>query len=112
MSTWHLYWVGYAIVIGALLVACIVVIAKSFADLYFHQYVGERRPDEPIGEDVVWYRGWECSYSHEAAAWTGQGWTAYLGGADLDCITVTASTWRELLDEVDDHDMTVLPCSL
>lgn len=61
---------------------------------------------EPTDGKAVWYRGWECDYSHDAAMWSGEGWYACLGGADLDCITVRARTWADLLDEIDDHDMT------
>ena len=63
------------------------------------------RPDEPNGQRV-WYRGWECYFNETAAGWTGTGWVACLGGEDLDCISVDARTWEELLDEIDDYDMT------
>lgn len=46
MSNWYLYWVGYAIVVGTLLLACIVVIAKSLADLYFAMYGRQGRPSD------------------------------------------------------------------
>lgn len=103
MPNGNLYWVGYAIIVGALLLTCIVVIAKSLADLYFAMYGREGRPSEPDLDTRVWYRDWECRYSHDAAAWTGLGWYACLGGEDLDCTQVTAATWDELLDEVDDY---------
>lgn len=61
---------------------------------------------EPTDGKPVWYRGWECDYSHDAAMWSGEGWFACLGGADLDCVQVTARTWSDLLDEIDDHDAT------
>jgi hypothetical protein len=64
-----------------------------------------QRPAEPEGS-ALWYRGWETGYSHDAAMWAGAGYYAALGGLDLDCIQVTARTWAELLDEIDDHDMT------
>lgn len=65
------------------------------------------RPAEPqCGDEPVWYRGWECSYHIEAALWGCDGWVAYLGGPDIDCIQVSARTWEGLLDEIDDHDMT------
>jgi hypothetical protein len=68
------------------------------------------RPAEPeLLADLqkgVWYRGWECSYDNMAGYWTGEGYFAALGGADLDCIYVRASTWSDLLDEIDDHDKT------
>jgi hypothetical protein len=61
---------------------------------------------EPTDGKPVWYRGWEADYSHDAAMWSGEGWHACLGGADLDCVQVMARTWEGLLDEIDDHDMT------
>ena len=64
-----------------------------------------QRPPEPQGQVLVWYRGWECGFNYDAASWTGEGWRACLGGADLDCIQVSARTWGGLLDEIDDHDM-------
>ena len=65
------------------------------------------RPAEPTDGKSVWYRGWECSYFDEGAAWgCVDAWVGYLGGADLDCIQASAATWDELLDEIDDHDMT------
>ena len=65
------------------------------------------RPAEPaVGDQPVWYRGWECSYHTEAALWGCDGWVAYLGGPDLDCIQTSARTWEGLLDEIDEHDMT------
>lgn len=62
-------------------------------------------PEPPKGRRV-WYRGWECYYGYGSVAWTGMGWVACLGGEDLDSITVDARTWEDLLDEIDDHDMT------
>jgi hypothetical protein len=63
------------------------------------------RPAEPHGR-ALWYRGWETGFNFDAAAWMGEGYYACLGGADLDCIQVTARTWADLLDEIDDHDLT------
>jgi hypothetical protein len=63
------------------------------------------RPDEPT-DSVLWYRGWETGYSHDAAMWTGCGYYACFGGVDLDCLQVTARTWETLLDEIDDHELT------
>lgn len=54
----------------------------------------------------IWYRGWECSWDQMAAYWTGDGYFAALGGVDLGCIHVRASTWSDLLDEIDDHPKT------
>ena len=62
-------------------------------------------PEPPKGKRT-WYRGWETVWDGTAAQWTGEGWYACLGGEDLDCITVRARTWAELLDEIDDHDET------
>jgi hypothetical protein len=62
-------------------------------------------PSEPA-DSVLWYRGWETGYSHDAAMWSGEGYYAYLGGADLDCVQVTARTWEQLLGEIDDHELT------
>jgi hypothetical protein len=64
----------------------------------------DARQDEPTDGKPVWYRGWEITFSHDAAGWTGEGWHACLGGADLDCIQRTASTWEGILDEIDDFD--------
>ena len=59
------------------------------------------RPEEPIGDAVVSYRGWEAQYSFGQEFWTGHGWCAYKGGADLDAPSVTSARWSELLDEID-----------
>lgn len=64
------------------------------------------RPVEPEGNKRLWYRGWECAYDDIAGQWIGDGYYACLGGEDLDCIVVRASTWSDLLDEIDDHDKT------
>lgn len=64
------------------------------------------RPEEPTPGKHVWYRGWELGFSYTAAAWSGYGYYACLGGADLDCIQITARTWADLLDEVDEHGET------
>lgn len=65
------------------------------------------RPAEPaVGDQPVWYRGWECGFNTEAAHWGWDAWEACLGGADLDCVSITARTWAELLDEIDDHEKT------
>ena len=62
------------------------------------------RPAAPAGEDVVRYRGWECGWEHQAEFWTGQGWAAYYGGADLGAPTLRAGTYKELLDLVDEYE--------
>jgi hypothetical protein len=62
------------------------------------------RPIEPeIGHHAS-YRGWECGYDIDAALWTGEGWRAYRGGADLDAPTVTARLFTDLLIEIDDAE--------
>lgn len=67
------------------------------------------RPNEPQGRKRLWYRGWECAFDRTAEQWTREGYYACLGGEDLDCIQVTARTWEQLLDEIDDHHMTEEP---
>lgn len=62
------------------------------------------RPDVPHGEDTVWYRGWEAGYEFQLEYWTGGGYRAYKGGADLDAREVTSSTWAGLLDEIDEAE--------
>lgn len=106
MSNWYLYWIGYAIVVGTLLLACIVVIAKSLADLYFAMYGREGRPSEPDLDTRVWYRDWECCYSHEAGmrAWAVRistaRWSLPLHG------TRWTTTWISPLPEVcGDHNL-------
>lgn len=64
------------------------------------------RPDEPSKDDIVWYRGWECSYDPTAAYWTPEGWLAYKGGCDLDALQISACTWLDLLDEIDAESAT------
>lgn len=64
------------------------------------------RPTEPPKGGRTWYRGWEASYDPVAAGWGCEGWYACLGGEDLHCIVARGRTWSELLDEIDDHDMT------
>lgn len=36
--------------------------------------------------------------------YTGHGWTAYRGGADLDAWCVDAATYQEVLDEIDKEE--------
>ena len=62
------------------------------------------RPNEPNGEDSVWYRGWEAGWEELMEYWTGEGYRAYKGGADLDAPSVTAATWDGLLDAIDDEE--------
>lgn len=58
------------------------------------------RPTEPEGDAVVTYRGWECAFYSDAEFWTGHGWQAYKGGADIGAPNVNAGTWAGLLDEI------------
>jgi hypothetical protein len=61
------------------------------------------RPTEPT-EGSVWYRGWECGYEPERGNWTGEGYTAYKGGCDLDAKQAHGATWAALLEHVDDEE--------
>lgn len=58
-------------------------------------------PVEPEIGHTVWYRGWEISFYDDAEFWTGNGWQAYKGGADLDAPNVSASTFTDLIEEID-----------
>lgn len=62
------------------------------------------RPEQPDGETAVWYRGWEAGYEWSLEYWTGEGYRAYKGGCDLDAPNVTAGTWSELLDAIDEEE--------
>lgn len=66
--------------------------------------MSEERPKEPDGEAVVWYRGWEAGWEQMLDFWTGQGYRAYKGGADLGALNVTAGTWTDLLDAIDEEE--------
>ena len=61
-------------------------------------------PPEPQGGAPVWYRGWECGWNDMAERYTKEGWEAYKGGCDLDARRVTAKTWAELLEAIDDEE--------
>lgn len=65
-----------------------------------------QRPEAPKDGRCVWYRGWECCPDGQGRPGQIASWHACLGGADADCTSVDALTWGELLDEIDDHDMT------
>ena len=65
---------------------------------------GNLRPEMPVGEDVVWYRGWEAGWEQQLEFYTGQGYRAYMGGADLDARSVEAGTWNDLLDMIGDEE--------
>lgn len=62
------------------------------------------RPQQPDGEDVVWYRGWEAGWERMLDFFTGEGYRAYKGGCDLDAQTVSAGTWSDLLDAIDEEE--------
>ncbi len=64
----------------------------------------EQRPAEPHGEDAVWYRGWEAGWEQILEFFTGEGFRAYKGGCDLDATNVTAGTWSDLLDAIDEEE--------
>lgn len=106
----HVYWTIYAVVIGLLLAGCLWILANSLWDAWIkygnREGLLQVRPDPPALDTVVWYRGWECGWDDMAMRYSNEGWCAYLGGADLDAHTVTARTWADLLDEIDDHNMT------
>ena len=103
MPYWFYHWIAYPIVVSSIAGFALWVIAKSFRDAAAH-FGRPERPVCPEGEDTVWYRGWECGWSRDADYWTGAGYYACKGGADLDCIQVTAGRWDLLLDEVDDYE--------
>lgn len=62
------------------------------------------RPPEPKGDAVVYYRGWECAFYSDAEFWSGNGWQAYKGGADIGAPNVNASSFTALLDEIDEEE--------
>lgn len=62
------------------------------------------RPAEPAPGQYVWYRGWECGFHDDAEFWTGHGWQAYKGGADIGAPNVSGLTFAELLDEIEDDE--------
>lgn len=74
---------------------------------WIHPGKGYTVPNEPAGEDTVYYRGWEASYDGlgSYAAVFGDGrWVSYKGGCDLGAPEVTASTWKQLLELIDDEE--------
>lgn len=64
----------------------------------------DKRPGQPKRNAIVTYRGWECAFYSDAEFWTGNGWVAYKGGADIDAPNVNAGTWTGLLGEIDDWE--------
>lgn len=66
--------------------------------------MAHERPEMPEGEKTVWYRGWEAGWEHMLEFFTGEGYRAYKGGADLDAPEVRGATWTELLDNIDEEE--------
>lgn len=62
------------------------------------------RPCKPTKGKTVWYRGWQCRWYDDAEFWTGKGWQAYKGGADIGAPNCNGKTFDELLDEIDDAE--------
>lgn len=62
------------------------------------------RPPEPKGNKSVWYRDWEIGWEEMREQYTGSGWTAYKGGADLDAKCVDGATYQDVLNEIDDEE--------
>lgn len=62
------------------------------------------RPPEPQGNNSVWYRGWEIGWEEMRDDYTGRGWTAYQGGADLGARYLDGATYQEILNEIDDWE--------
>ena len=61
----------------------------------------DARPDQPAGEDNVWYRGWEVGWDGSAAIHTSAAWFGYKGGCDLDAPQVSGESFEQVLDEID-----------
>jgi hypothetical protein len=59
------------------------------------------RPEEPEGDAVVTYRGWEIGYDWDQEFWTDEGWTAAKGGFDLGAICLQGARFCNMLDEID-----------
>lgn len=62
------------------------------------------RPAMPVGEADVWYRGWEVGWDGGLACYSSEAWVAYKGGCDLDAPQLTAASWTEILDAIDDEE--------
>ncbi len=64
----------------------------------------ETRPEEPKGDALAWYIGWEIGFNYDAHAYAGEGWLAYKGGADLDAPTVSGKTFDDVLREIEEAE--------
>lgn len=62
------------------------------------------RPQMPIGEADVWYRGWEVGWDQQREFYSGEGYVAYKGGCDLDAPQLTSGSWVGILDAIDDEE--------
>lgn len=78
--------------------------AKIDAAWEKHKAAGYDRPAEPAHGEDVWYRGWEIGWNDMGAKWAGTGWDAYKGGCDLGAPRITASSFADCLDEIDDYE--------
>lgn len=96
------YWISYTVVISSILGFVAWVMWDSFKGLRAW-YLHHQRPPEPVGEDMVWYRGWEAGWDRTADFWTGEGYYACQGGVDLDAPQLRAGRWETLLDAIDEE---------
>lgn len=73
-----------------------------------HSFTGSHPADRKDARNAEpgdrWYRGWEVGYDDEAAKWTNEGWRAYKGGCDLDALSVSAASYDECLDAIDEQE--------
>lgn len=99
MPAW--YWIFYTVVMSAVALLVVWVIQDSVREFFSR---GFHRPPEPDHNTRVNYRGWEAEYNLDHGMWTGDYWVAFRGGADLDAPAVSAPTWVELLNEIDDWE--------
>jgi hypothetical protein len=58
-------------------------------------------PTEPRKGQYVWHLGWEIGFHEDAEFWTGNGWQAYKGGADIGAPNLNAKTFAELIEEIE-----------
>lgn len=61
----------------------------------------QHRPNEPADGQYVWHRGWEIGFYDDAEFWTGNGWQAYKGGADIGAPNLSACTFEDLIEEIE-----------
>lgn len=57
-------------------------------------------PAEPEIGHTVWHLGWEIFFHDDAEFWTGNGWQAYKGGADIGAPNLSARTFPALIAEI------------